>query len=72
MINLLGYESATSEYATQRQKLAAIPHASLHWYGKTQARPGRKLGHLTIVSDQPSNSLDLAILNQQVETAWRH
>jgi 5-(carboxyamino)imidazole ribonucleotide synthase len=70
MINLLGYESATSEYATQRQQLAAIPHASLHWYGKTQARPGRKLGHLTIVSDHHSDRLDLATLNQQVEKAW--
>ena len=70
MINLLGYESATSEYATQRQQLAAIPHASLHWYGKTQARPGRKLGHLTIVSDHHSDRLDLAALNQQVEKAW--
>jgi len=72
MINLLGYESATHDYQQQQQQLAAIPHATLHWYGKTQSRPGRKLGHITIVSDQPSDRVDLAALNQQVDQAWLH
>ena len=72
MINLLGYESATRDYQQQQQQLAAIPHATLHWYGKTQARPGRKLGHITIVSDQPSDRVDLAALNRQVDQAWLH
>jgi len=70
MINLLGYESAPGEYPQQRQKLAQIPHGTLHWYGKNQARPGRKLAHLTIVSDQQSDRLDWATLNAEVERIW--
>jgi len=26
----------------------AAPNANLHWYGKREARPLRKLGHLTL------------------------
>lgn len=48
MVNLLGYESAHSDYAEKRQQLAALPNAHLYWYGKAESRPGRKLGHVTI------------------------
>ena len=30
------------------QRLAAVPGSGPHWYGKTAARPGRKMGHVTI------------------------
>ena len=43
MINLLGDEwQQWSEYAKR-------PDAHVHLYGKTDARPGRKMGHVTIV-----------------------
>ena len=29
----------------------------LHLYGKSEARPGRKMGHLTCVSDDPAHAL---------------
>jgi 5-(carboxyamino)imidazole ribonucleotide synthase len=48
MFNLLGFESTMSEYTQIRQQLAAIPNAHVHWYGKTESRPGRKLGHVTV------------------------
>ncbi len=48
MVNLLGFESATTDYKVQRERLAAIPNAHVHWYGKTASRPGRKLGHVTV------------------------
>ncbi len=48
MVNLLGYESATSDYAAERARLAAQPGAQVYWYGKAAARPGRKLGHVTL------------------------
>ena len=48
MVNLLGYECADHDYGEQRRALAALPGATLHWYGKNQAVPGRKLGHLTL------------------------
>jgi 5-(carboxyamino)imidazole ribonucleotide synthase len=53
MVNLLGYETSDSDYAIQRQALAAIPDTHLHWYGKT-ARLGRKLGHVTVCSQDDS------------------
>jgi len=55
MINLLGYEpdagtDAMLAYQQQRQALASMPGAHVHWYGKC-ARLGRKLGHVTFVLD---------------------
>lgn len=52
MVNLLGYEHAHSDYPTDRQQLANLPQAHLHWYGKAEARPGRKLGHVTVLLDE--------------------
>jgi 5-(carboxyamino)imidazole ribonucleotide synthase len=54
MVNLLGYEpvdgaAAAVDYGEQRQALAALADAHLHWYGKRSADPGRKLGHLTLL-----------------------
>ncbi len=48
MVNLLGYESARSDYTEKRQQLSALPNAHLYWYGKAESRPGRKLGHVTL------------------------
>ncbi|MCH9715353.1 MAG: 5-(carboxyamino)imidazole ribonucleotide synthase [Cyanobacteria bacterium] len=49
MVNLLGFEDGESAYAIQRQQLAALPAASVHWYGKQASSPGRKLGHVTLL-----------------------
>ncbi|MEH2317016.1 5-(carboxyamino)imidazole ribonucleotide synthase [Nostoc sp.] len=51
MVNLLGYENSHSDYQSQRQQIAKIPQAHVHWYGKTESRPGRKLGHVTVLLD---------------------
>jgi 5-(carboxyamino)imidazole ribonucleotide synthase len=48
MVNLLGFESATDDYLDRRHQLANIPNAHVHWYGKSESRPGRKLGHVTV------------------------
>jgi 5-(carboxyamino)imidazole ribonucleotide synthase len=49
MVNLLGFERAAGDpYAPQRQALAALPEAVLHWYGKQGSSLGRKLGHVTL------------------------
>lgn len=47
MVNLLGYETSCSNYTEQRELLAALPGCHLHWYGKRDSRPLRKLGHVT-------------------------
>tara|TARA_E500000178_G_scaffold61381_3_gene58055 strand:- start:204 stop:1313 length:1110 start_codon:yes stop_codon:yes gene_type:complete len=49
MVNLLGFEHASSDYCDRRQQLERLPGAHLHWYGKSDARPGRKLGHITFL-----------------------
>jgi 5-(carboxyamino)imidazole ribonucleotide synthase len=47
MVNLIGDE------ANEWQQIAADPKARLHLYGKTEARPGRKMGHVNyLVGDQ--------------------
>ena len=37
----------------------AIPGASLHLYGKAEARPGRKMGHLTALGSSPEEAVAL-------------
>jgi len=49
MVNLLGFEESEQNYAAERAQLQQLEGAHLHWYGKAQARPGRKLGHVTLV-----------------------
>lgn len=72
MVNLLGYEHSQETYLGKRQKLAEIPHAHVHWYGKTESRPGRKLGHVTVLLDSHPGELrceGLAIA-QTIESVW--
>ena len=65
MVNLLGYEDSQQAYREKRDRLAAIPQAHLHWYGKSVSRPGRKLGHVTVVS----NTLEAAVRRRELLTA---
>ncbi len=69
MVNLLGYESAQSDYEKKRQQLAAIPQAQVYWYGKAEARPGRKLGHVTALLSTPERAAAVAIA-EQIEAIW--
>ena len=69
MVNLLGYEISRSDYQTQRQKLAEIPQAFVHWYGKTESRPGRKLGHVTVLLDDKNRDTIINIA-QTIESIW--
>ncbi len=53
MVNLLGDRWAGGEPAWA----AALgePDARLHLYGKATARPGRKMGHLTVLGEVPDD-----------------
>jgi 5-(carboxyamino)imidazole ribonucleotide synthase len=68
MVNLLGYEHSYSDYAMKRQQLTAIPQAHVHWYGKTPAYPGRKLGHVTVLLAGTSPSPPEIVA--QLESIW--
>jgi 5-(carboxyamino)imidazole ribonucleotide synthase len=73
MVNLLGYETSSSQYLEQRQALAALPSARLHWYGKQGASPGRKLGHLTLVleaSDAEQRSAEAEKRLAEIRAIW--
>ena len=70
MVNLLGTQSATNDYIDERNALAEIPGAHVYWYGKTQARLGRKMGHVTILTDSPNDDAAIAKAIQTVENLW--
>ena len=70
MVNLLGTKTATSDYTKQRAALSQIPDATVYWYGKRQSRIGRKLGHVTILTDTPNDSAVIAEAIANVESLW--
>ncbi|MEM2760978.1 MAG: 5-(carboxyamino)imidazole ribonucleotide synthase [Nitrososphaerales archaeon] len=50
MINIIGEDGSDHPYAIRGiRDVLDIPGASLHIYGKTTTRKGRKLGHITVV-----------------------
>jgi 5-(carboxyamino)imidazole ribonucleotide synthase len=51
MLNLLGdlwFREGTQEKTPDWAAVLALPGTHLHLYGKASARPGRKMGHLTV------------------------
>ena len=77
MVNLLGYEDSDSDYQSKRERsslvlrerIASLPHTFVHWYGKTESRPGRKLGHVTVLLTESELSQAKAIA-QRLESIW--
>ena len=57
MANLLGdvWADGTPNWAAA----LALPNVSLHLYGKAEARPGRKMGHLTALAETPEEAVEL-------------
>jgi len=52
MINLIGAEGFTGNVLYDGlEDVLKIENAFVHLYGKTQTRPGRKMGHVTIISN---------------------
>jgi 5-(carboxyamino)imidazole ribonucleotide synthase len=58
MANLLGdlWERGEPNWAAA----CAFPDVKLHLYGKSAARPGRKMGHLTALADTPAEAARIA------------
>lgn len=54
MVNLLGRSARTP-------KLIRHNRGHLHWYGKRENRPGRKMGHITALGKTPEQALKLAL-----------
>jgi 5-(carboxyamino)imidazole ribonucleotide synthase len=59
MVNILGdvWQSGEPDW----RKVLSHPRAKLHLYGKAQARPGRKMGHFTVLGEEQSSVISTAI-----------
>jgi 5-(carboxyamino)imidazole ribonucleotide synthase len=67
MVNLLGdlWDQGEPDWAVA----LSSPTAHLHLYGKGEPRPGRKMGHLTVIGDNVAAITDVAV--QLRRRAWR-
>ena len=59
MANLLG--DAWQDGTPNWQAALAMPNITLHLYGKAEARPGRKMGHLTALAETPAEAAERAL-----------
>jgi 5-(carboxyamino)imidazole ribonucleotide synthase len=71
MVQLLGDLWAHGE-PDWAAALAAIPEARLHLYGKGEPRPGRKMGHLTVMATTPDEALKRALAARRLLTGLEH
>jgi phosphoribosylaminoimidazole carboxylase len=51
MLNLIGHSSSMAEITEQAVAALEVPGASVHLYGKSECRKGRKMGHITVVGE---------------------
>ena len=59
MVNLLGdlWQHGPPDW----ERMCGQGDVKLHLYGKREARPGRKMGHLTVLADTPQAAADRAL-----------
>ncbi|MGE5522518.1 MAG: 5-(carboxyamino)imidazole ribonucleotide synthase [Rhodospirillaceae bacterium] len=67
MVNLLGdvWQHGTPAW----DRVFAAPGGKLHLYGKHEARPGRKMGHYTVLADTADDALERALEVQAALTS---
>ena len=64
MLNLLGdlwFDPTGRERSPDWTAALALPGVHLHLYGKLSARPGRKMGHLTVTAADAATARDVAL-----------
>ena len=59
MVNLLGDEWTEGE--PDWAAAATFPAVKIHLYGKSSARPGRKMGHMTALADTPVSAAQMVL-----------
>jgi 5-(carboxyamino)imidazole ribonucleotide synthase len=59
MVNLLGDIWSAGE--PRWEAVLRHPGAHLHLYGKREARPGRKMGHVTVCEEPPARAIEVAM-----------
>jgi 5-(carboxyamino)imidazole ribonucleotide synthase len=56
MANLLGQVGATDYRRGLRAALEADAAVRVHWYGKAESKPGRKMGHLNLAAGEAASA----------------
>ena len=69
MVNLLGEIWEDTDGNPDWQRALELPGVSLHLYGKSAARVGRKMGHINVVAETVEAALYIAV--EARERAWR-
>ena len=69
MVNLLGEIWEDTGGNPDWQRALELPGVSLHLYGKSAARVGRKMGHINVVAETVEEALYIA--TEARERAWR-
>lgn len=59
MVNILGQHNGSGAVANYEEFLA-IPNIHLHIYGKERSRRGRKMGHITVLSNSTDEAVRIA------------
>lgn len=68
MANLLGQEGARDLTKSLAAALDGDPRIFVHWYGKKESRPGRKMGHINAIG---ANCIERAIAaRERFYQAW--
>lgn len=61
MVNLIGEENYKGEAVYQNlNETLQIENVFVHIYGKKETRPGRKMGHVTILSNERQQLIHVA------------
>jgi 5-(carboxyamino)imidazole ribonucleotide synthase len=70
MLNLLGPDTPAASQDQGTPLPAPTPRSQLHWYGKAELRPGRKLGHLNGTAESPEALASLIAELESSEARW--
>ena len=57
MVNLLGFNDEADSLDNRLNQLKKIPRLTVHWYNKNKNKPGRKLGHVTLLLESTDKHL---------------
>ena len=73
MLNILGAPGANGPVRYEGlEKVLAIPNAFVHLYGKQSTKPGRKMGHVTLIGDDRERLLKQAAEIKQTLRVTAH
>ncbi|MDO4643737.1 MAG: 5-(carboxyamino)imidazole ribonucleotide synthase [Cardiobacteriaceae bacterium] len=74
MINLIGaYGHSGPALLQGLETVLAMDETYVHWYGKAETRPGRKMGHITVLADhEPALKAKIEQIRKAVKVVSYH